>query len=73
MYQNTPRTVISLPGLTASAVELAMDTKEKFDLTLTIVEQAESHKAVLQYNIDLFDEATISRLLNHYQSCCKPS
>jgi natural product biosynthesis luciferase-like monooxygenase protein/amino acid adenylation domain-containing protein/non-ribosomal peptide synthase protein (TIGR01720 family) len=40
----------------------------KFDLTLQINENDEELNASLEYNTDLFDEATIERLLEHYEN-----
>jgi len=64
--QNTPRSSIDLPGLTLSPVEAASGTA-KFDLSLSMREEPGGLKATLEYNTDLFDGATISRMLGHLQ------
>ncbi|MDZ4343688.1 MAG: amino acid adenylation domain-containing protein [Candidatus Binatia bacterium] len=64
--QNTPRSSIDLPGLTLSPVEAASGTA-KFDLSLSMREEPDGLKATLEYNTDLFDDATITRMLGHLQ------
>ncbi|MBW4636529.1 MAG: amino acid adenylation domain-containing protein, partial [Iphinoe sp. HA4291-MV1] len=39
-----------------------------FDLTLTIFDVTESLKGIWRYNTDLFDDATITRMLGHFQT-----
>src|SRR5262249_46457906 len=39
----------------------------KFDLTLTLLEGGGALAGVLEYNSDLFDAATVDRLLGHFQ------
>jgi amino acid adenylation domain-containing protein len=39
----------------------------KFELTLSLAETAEGLKAVVEYNTDLFEAATIQRLLRHFE------
>ncbi|HZX27068.1 MAG TPA: amino acid adenylation domain-containing protein [Telluria sp.] len=57
--------VIELPGL-----ELSLGTRDssaaKFDLSLTVIQEAGRWKASLHYNTDLFDAATMARLGRHY-------
>lgn len=43
------------------------DQSSKFDLTLTCVSMPEGLKGSLEYNTDLFDHATIARMLNHLE------
>ncbi|MEM8810431.1 MAG: condensation domain-containing protein, partial [Cyanobacteria bacterium P01_G01_bin.38] len=57
----------SLPGLTLSPVELSSKTA-KFDLTMTMTERAGGLTGGLEYNTDLFDAATIDRLIGHFQT-----
>src|SRR5947207_3239589 len=40
----------------------------KFDLTLTMMEGVEGLSGTIEYSTDLFEEATIRRLLGHYQT-----
>src|SRR5262249_10081885 len=59
----------SIAGLTPGPlVELADNGTSKFDLTLTMMEGTEGMTATVEYNTDLFEEATIRRLLGHYQT-----
>ncbi|HEX6289131.1 MAG TPA: condensation domain-containing protein, partial [Herpetosiphonaceae bacterium] len=39
----------------------------KFDLTLSLTEMPDGLRAVAEYKTDLFEQATIERLLGHYQ------
>ena len=39
-----------------------------FDLTLMMLSMGDSLSAALQYNSDLFDEATISRMVAHFET-----
>ncbi|NEQ95203.1 MAG: amino acid adenylation domain-containing protein [Cyanothece sp. SIO2G6] len=66
VLQNAPNTGLSLPGLTLQPLELARNTA-KFDLTLTVVESEGCLQGTLEYSSDLFDSATIERLLGHFQ------
>ncbi|MGH8491179.1 MAG: amino acid adenylation domain-containing protein, partial [Gammaproteobacteria bacterium] len=65
--ENTREEAVELAGLTATPVEVESETA-KFDLTLSMVERAEGLAGELEYSTDLFDEATISRMLGHYQT-----
>jgi amino acid adenylation domain-containing protein/FkbM family methyltransferase len=64
--QNVPRQSVELPDLTLRAVDVTFGTA-KFDLTLFMIEEAGSLTASLAYNTDLFNDATISRMLGHFQ------
>ena len=66
VLQNTTVETFRLPGLEASGVGGEGETA-KFDLTLGIAEVAGELHGSLQYNVDLFDEATIERLVEHYE------
>ena len=55
-----------LNGLTAE--QLVLNDSVKFDLSLTIREETEGVGASLQYNTDLFDDATIDRMICHFQT-----
>jgi len=56
---------IQLPGLTLLS-EPSRNTTTRFDLELHVVEQPDKLYAVCTYSTDLFDAATIDRLLTHY-------
>ena len=66
ILQNAPSPALTLPGLTLKPLELA-HTTAKFDLTLIAAEVAGGLQGTLEYNTDLFDKATIERLLGHFQ------
>jgi amino acid adenylation domain-containing protein len=66
VLQNAPLPPLSLPGLGASPVEVTNGCA-KFDLTLTLVPEREGVAAWLEYRRDLFDAATMGRLLAAYQ------
>ncbi|MCA1567661.1 MAG: amino acid adenylation domain-containing protein [Acidobacteria bacterium] len=57
---------LELPGLTVSAVESDTDTA-KFDLVQKFIETNRGLVASLNYSTDLFDEATIKRMLAHLE------
>lgn len=56
---------LELPGLQVEAVELPTETA-KFDLTLFVEETPAGLKCLLEYNTDLFEAATIQRMLTHF-------
>ncbi|MEP0859276.1 condensation domain-containing protein, partial [Trichocoleus sp. DQ-U1] len=62
-----PKTALQLPGLSLSLVEVETGTA-KFDLTLEITDTEQGLTGSLEYNTDLFDEATITRMLGHFQT-----
>jgi len=65
-YQNAPREDLQLPGIAASAFEI--ETRcSMFDLTLYLWERPEGLAAGLEYSTDLFERATIQRLLEHLE------
>ena len=49
-------------------VTMAASSGALFDLTLFIVEGRESFTVTAEYNVDLFDAATIARLLGHFET-----
>ncbi len=66
ILQNAPRLALNLSGLTLKSLEFDSGTSQ-FDVTLSVVEVAEGLQAKLEYNTDLFDAATITRMLKHFQ------
>ncbi|QRN95172.1 non-ribosomal peptide synthase/polyketide synthase [Archangium violaceum] len=64
VLQNAPGPDLHLPGLDLSVVDLEPRTAQ-FDLTLTFVETADGFSANFNYNTDLFDAATVSRMAEH--------
>jgi amino acid adenylation domain-containing protein len=58
---------LQLPGLQTS--RLALDFGgSKFDLTIYLVERLQGLHARLEYNTDLFETATIERMVGHYET-----
>ena len=66
VLQNAPSIALELDGLSVGSVRLAGEAT-KFDLTLSISQVTEGLGASLRYNIDLFDSATIERMVDHFQ------
>ena len=65
--QNAPRAALELPGLSLNRLEVENRTA-KFDLTLSMVEGTNGLRGVLEYNTDLFDAATMTRMAEHFQT-----
>jgi amino acid adenylation domain-containing protein/non-ribosomal peptide synthase protein (TIGR01720 family) len=66
VLQNTPPRVLEIAGLTFTPLEIDAGFA-KLDLTLNVRLTADGYVAAWEYNSDLFEEATIKRLLGHYQ------
>ncbi len=64
--QNTAVHGLELSGLSVITMDVDGGTAD-FDLYLYLIEEAGTLSAVLKYNTDLFDEPTISQMLNHYR------
>jgi amino acid adenylation domain-containing protein len=58
---------VTLDGLTIESLPLDLRASQ-FDLTLVIAEAAEEVGLSLQFNADLFDEATAQRMLGHLET-----
>jgi aspartate racemase len=65
--QNTPAGTLTLPGLALQWQDIH-NGGAKFDLMLVLTETAQGVEAVAEYNTDLFDAATVGRLLAQYQT-----
>ena len=65
ILQNAPMDTLALPGLTLSSLP-AESTTAKFDLTVDLVETDGELSGTVDYSTDLFEAATIARLMNHY-------
>jgi amino acid adenylation domain-containing protein/non-ribosomal peptide synthase protein (TIGR01720 family) len=63
--QNNPREAISLAGLRIEPLKGETSTS-KFDLTFITSQGPEGLQGTLTYNNDIFDPATIERLLGHF-------
>ncbi|MEH2211066.1 amino acid adenylation domain-containing protein [Nostoc sp.] len=67
ILQNSPMPTLELPGLTLNSLELDITTA-KFDLTLAMEDSSEGLVGSLEYNTDLFEAQTISRMLGHFKT-----
>ncbi|HEY0739714.1 MAG TPA: amino acid adenylation domain-containing protein, partial [Herpetosiphonaceae bacterium] len=65
VLQNTPPAALSLPGITISAIALQSSTA-KFDIWLSMEERGDELFANVEYNTDLFEAATITRMQGHF-------
>ncbi|MBD2567365.1 non-ribosomal peptide synthetase [Anabaena lutea] len=66
VLQNAPIRQLELPGLKVEPLE-NKGTTAKFDLTLVIEDVEQGLIANFEYNTDLFDEITISRLAANFE------
>ena len=64
--QNAPPENLELPGLTLSPLGSGNKTA-KFDLTMFVTEGRRGLLVSLEYNTDLFEAATIERMLGHFK------
>ena len=62
---NTPPGKLELPGLSLTPLQIENPTA-KFDLTLLITESEQGLSGSLEYNSDLFEQATITRMVGHF-------
>ncbi|MHC5719177.1 MAG: condensation domain-containing protein, partial [Nostoc sp.] len=65
ILQNASTEELKLPDLTLSPLKLEMKTA-KFDLSLSMEDSESGLTGVFEYNTDLFDTATISRMVDHF-------
>ncbi|HEU5382322.1 MAG TPA: amino acid adenylation domain-containing protein, partial [Ktedonobacteraceae bacterium] len=65
--QNAPAQDLELSGLKLKLAVIHTKTA-KFDLNLMLSEKPEGLAGALEYNTDLFDASTISRLRTHFQT-----
>src|SRR5258706_5917242 len=65
--QNMPRSNLDLSGLKVSPVEIEASTA-KFDIWAAFVEQDGEMNLRIEYRTDLFEAATIERMLGHFQN-----
>lgn len=64
--QNAPLPVLKSPELELTPMVPAHGTA-KFELSLFITESESEMQAIMEYNADLFESATIDRMLTHFQ------
>jgi non-ribosomal peptide synthase protein (TIGR01720 family) len=62
--QNAPIGVLELPGLSLGYIEATSPTS-KFDIVVDVKDVEQELFVEIQYNTDLFDEATIQRMMEH--------
>ncbi|MFP2902228.1 amino acid adenylation domain-containing protein, partial [Corallococcus sp. 4LFB] len=62
--QNTLTTALELPGVTFKPLDTASGTS-RFDVSLTFSEGPSGLTGLLEYRTDLYDEATVTRLMEH--------
>ncbi|HYL99740.1 MAG TPA: amino acid adenylation domain-containing protein, partial [Blastocatellia bacterium] len=67
VLQNMPPVDLAIPGLRLASLDVSSDTA-KFDLTLSLVEEEIGLIASWEYNVDLFEAATITRFAEHYMT-----
>jgi amino acid adenylation domain-containing protein len=65
-FQNVPMPSLELPDLVVQLQEIDTQTA-KFDLTLFVNEQESELTTTIEYNTDLFQSDTITRMLKHFQ------
>ncbi|MGI2909712.1 condensation domain-containing protein, partial [Tolypothrix sp. VBCCA 56010] len=67
VLQNAPMPELELTDLTLCALPIESETA-KFDLTLVLENTSAGLSGFFEYNTDLFDAATITRMVGHYQT-----
>ncbi|HEX3444412.1 MAG TPA: amino acid adenylation domain-containing protein, partial [Chthoniobacterales bacterium] len=68
VLQNAPIAAMTLPGLRVTPIDWLDTGASKFELLLSLKQSGNSLNASVEYRTDLFDAATIWRMLNHYQT-----
>ena len=66
VLQNARRPVVSRAGVEFKGITIHNQTS-KFDLSMFVIERPEGLECMVEYSTDLFDAATIQRLLGHYR------
>ncbi|QRO01823.1 amino acid adenylation domain-containing protein [Archangium violaceum] len=66
VLENMPLGELELPGLTLRPLEIETHAA-KFDLTLSLRDTPEGLQGTVEYNRDLFEPATIDRLVTHFE------
>ncbi|GER90174.1 hypothetical protein KDW_43360 [Dictyobacter vulcani] len=61
-----PGSSLDLGGLSVESFPLQQQAAQ-FDITLLVIDAEKSISLIWEYNTDLFDEATIMRMVNHFQ------
>jgi amino acid adenylation domain-containing protein len=66
ILQNAPASDLTLPGLRVTPLEVDTGTA-KFDMNLSLTDTPEGLRGWLEYNTDLFEPATIERVVRHFR------
>jgi amino acid adenylation domain-containing protein/non-ribosomal peptide synthase protein (TIGR01720 family) len=67
VLQNAPMETLELSGLTLTPI-VPERSIAKFDLTLLMEETTQGLEGTLEFNTDLFESATIRRMVGHFQT-----
>ena len=67
VLQNASKENLQIPGLTVNSLRVDSNIA-KFDLSLIIIEKSEGLLASFEYNTDLFEAATVERMVGHLQT-----
>ncbi|BAY48984.1 peptide synthetase [Scytonema sp. HK-05] len=67
ILQNTPIQPLELSGLTLSPLEVE-NTTVTHDLLLELMDTEQGITGLLKYNTDLFEQSSITRMLEHFQT-----
>jgi amino acid adenylation domain-containing protein len=67
VFQTAPLGDLNVAGLTLTPLDVESGTA-KLDLSLELYDRAEGIGGWIEYNSDLFDDATIARMAEHFQS-----
>jgi amino acid adenylation domain-containing protein/non-ribosomal peptide synthase protein (TIGR01720 family) len=67
VLQHNPPQRLDVPGLNVRLLPIDIGAA-KFDLLMSVWEEADGLVGLIEYNTDLFDEATIARLAAHYET-----
>jgi len=66
VLQNTPMNPMKLSGLRLELMAVE-ETTAKFELGLSLADNAEAMTGVIEYSTELFEEATIKRMAGHFE------
>ena len=64
-YINVPIPRLEIPGLTIEPIQIS-NGGSQFELSMTVVDTPAQHQLSLEYNSDIFEDASIKRMLEHY-------
>jgi aspartate racemase len=68
VFQDASTPTRDLLGQTQSPLEVESVSTTKFDLTLNLKETSQGIRGYFEYNTDLFEAATIARMIGHFQT-----